>query len=194
MVVLALVGFLVLQTYRVRKKMKKVKQFKNIILRFQEGRVNELDPDATVREQTDLLPYDAAWEIKREAIQLGKGAESTTWVRGLIVVTKWLCMLVRMCTISVLTLHRFTRTYPRVGKQLGVGAFGRVVFATVKGLGQGSNPEGETEAALKMVKSQIDPVHLESLMVEMKILSRLGKHVNIVNLLGANSVNLDRGT
>ncbi|XP_069980826.1 platelet-derived growth factor receptor alpha isoform X2 [Penaeus vannamei] len=79
----------------------------------------------------------------------------------------------------------------RLGKQLGVGSFGRVVLAYVRGLDQ--TTQGETEAAVKMVKSHVDVTHLESLMVELKILSHLGKHINIVNMLGANTVHLNKG-
>lgn len=79
----------------------------------------------------------------------------------------------------------------RLGKQLGVGSFGRVVIAYVRGLDQ--TTQGETEAAVKMVKSHVDVTHLESLMVELKILSHLGKHINIVNMLGANTVHLNKG-
>ncbi|XP_047471223.1 vascular endothelial growth factor receptor 1-like isoform X2 [Penaeus chinensis] len=79
----------------------------------------------------------------------------------------------------------------QLGKQLGSGSFGRVVLASVRGLDGAS--DGETEAAVKMVKSHIDVTHLECLMVELKIMSHLGKHVNIVNMLGANTVHLNRG-
>ncbi|XP_037784392.1 macrophage colony-stimulating factor 1 receptor-like isoform X2 [Penaeus monodon] len=148
-VILAVVAVcLVLQVRRIRRKKRELRQVKqNMIQYFGEGRVNELDPDGTVREQAQLLPYDPAWEVNRRDIQLGK--------------------------------------------QLGSGSFGRVVLASVRGLDDAN--DGETEAAVKMVKSHVDVTHLESLMVELKILSHLGKHINIVNMLGANTVHLNRG-
>lgn len=64
---------LVLQVRRIRRKKRELRQVKqNMIQYFGEGRVNELDPDGTVQEQAQLLPYDPAWEVNRRDIQLGK--------------------------------------------------------------------------------------------------------------------------
>lgn len=66
-----------------------------------------------------------------------------------------------------------------LGPVLGSGAFGRVVEATVSGLLH-SHPT--TKVAVKMVKpgGVVQP-----LMSELKVLIHLGRHLNIVNLLGA---------
>ncbi|XP_071536960.1 vascular endothelial growth factor receptor 1-like [Panulirus ornatus] len=79
----------------------------------------------------------------------------------------------------------------KIGKQLGSGAFGRVVKATVVGLDE--DGISSTTAAVKMCKSQADQSQVRSLALELKILIHLGKHLNIVNLLGANTVHIGKG-
>ena len=70
----------------------------------------------------------------------------------------------------------------KFGKQLGSGAFGRVVKADAMGI----NPmERSTVVAVKMVKPNADIMYVRALMSELKIMIHLGKHLNIVNLLGA---------
>ncbi|KAL7633707.1 UNVERIFIED_CONTAM: hypothetical protein RMT77_015661 [Armadillidium vulgare] len=77
-----------------------------------------------------------------------------------------------------------------LGKQLGAGAFGRVLLAQVKGL---NGKESQTRVAVKMCKYEHDKVHLRALTMELKIMIHLGKHLNIVNLLGAHTSNIDKG-
>ena len=70
----------------------------------------------------------------------------------------------------------------KFSKQLGSGAFGRVVKADAMGI----NPmERSTVVAVKMVKPNADIMYVRALMSELKIMIHLGKHLNIVNLLGA---------
>lgn len=67
---------------------------------------------------------------------------------------------------------------------LGSGAFGRVYRATAIGLRPG---QARTTVAVKMMKSRTDCVQLKALRSEVKIMIHIGRHVNIVNLLGACS-------
>ncbi|XP_043112984.1 macrophage colony-stimulating factor 1 receptor [Puntigrus tetrazona] len=76
----------------------------------------------------------------------------------------------------------FPRDKLKLGKTLGAGAFGKVVEATAYGLGTEDNV---TRVAVKMLKASAHPDEREALMSELKILSHLGQHKNIVNLLGA---------
>nr|XP_027213085.1 vascular endothelial growth factor receptor 1-like [Penaeus vannamei] len=69
-------------------------------------------------------------------------------------------------------------------KVLGSGAFGRVYRATAIGLRPG---QARTTVAVKMMKSRTDCVQLKALRSEVKIMIHIGRHVNIVNLLGACS-------
>uniref|UniRef100_A0A8C7V5J8 receptor protein-tyrosine kinase n=1 Tax=Oncorhynchus mykiss TaxID=8022 RepID=A0A8C7V5J8_ONCMY len=77
----------------------------------------------------------------------------------------------------------FPRDKLRLGQILGAGAFGKVVEATAYGLGTGDNMT--TRVAVKMLKPSAHSEEREALMSELKILSHLGSHDNIVNLLGA---------
>ncbi|RXG67321.1 Vascular endothelial growth factor receptor 3, partial [Armadillidium vulgare] len=75
-----------------------------------------------------------------------------------------------------------------LGKQLGTGAFGRVLMAQVKGL---NGKELPTRVAIKMCKYEGDKTHLRALILELKIMIHLGKHLNIVNLMGAHTSNIN---
>ncbi|XP_041863683.1 macrophage colony-stimulating factor 1 receptor 2 isoform X2 [Melanotaenia boesemani] len=76
----------------------------------------------------------------------------------------------------------FPRDKLRLGAVLGSGAFGKVVEATAFGLGTDNQA---TRVAVKMLKPSAHSEEREALMSELKILSHLGYHDNIVNLLGA---------
>uniref|UniRef100_A0A1A8K9A6 receptor protein-tyrosine kinase n=1 Tax=Nothobranchius kuhntae TaxID=321403 RepID=A0A1A8K9A6_NOTKU len=76
----------------------------------------------------------------------------------------------------------FPRDKLRLGAVLGSGAFGKVVEATAYGLG---TEDKATRVAVKMLKPRAHSEERDALMSEMKILSHLGYHDNIVNLLGA---------
>ncbi|CAG06278.1 unnamed protein product, partial [Tetraodon nigroviridis] len=67
-----------------------------------------------------------------------------------------------------------------LGRTLGSGAFGRVVEATAYGL---MHSQSSIKVAVKMLKSRESET--QALMSELKIMSHLGPHLNIVNLLAA---------
>ncbi|MEJ1274682.1 KIT proto-oncogene receptor tyrosine kinase [Cricetulus griseus] len=71
------------------------------------------------------------------------------------------------------------------GKTLGAGAFGKVVEATAYGL---IKSDAAMTVAVKMLKPSAHLTEREALMSELKVLSYLGNHMNIVNLLGACTV------
>ncbi|TDH08168.1 hypothetical protein EPR50_G00094610 [Perca flavescens] len=79
----------------------------------------------------------------------------------------------------------FPRNNLRFGKTLGSGAFGKVVEATAYGL---SEADSVMTVAVKMLKTSAHATEKEALMSELKVLSYLGNHMNIVNLLGACTV------
>ena len=76
-----------------------------------------------------------------------------------------------------------------LGKQLGAGAFGVVYKADARGI---INAEETTEVAVKMVKKTADNMYIKALASELKIMVHLGKHINIVNLLGACTKNVGK--
>ncbi|XP_043091244.1 KIT proto-oncogene, receptor tyrosine kinase b isoform X2 [Puntigrus tetrazona] len=79
----------------------------------------------------------------------------------------------------------FPRERLRFGKVLGSGAFGKVVAATAYGL---CSADTVTTVAVKMLKPSAHSTEKEALMSELKVLSYIGNHINIVNLLGACTV------
>ena len=63
----------------------------------------------------------------------------------------------------------------------------------VKAEAYGIDPmERSTVVAVKMVKPNADIMYLRALMSELKIMIHLGKHLNIVNLLGSCTKGLAR--
>ncbi|KAM3925832.1 macrophage colony-stimulating factor 1 receptor [Leptodactylus fuscus] len=76
----------------------------------------------------------------------------------------------------------FPRTNLQFGKTIGAGAFGKVLEATAFGMGK---DDSALRVAVKMLKPSAHTDEKEALMSELKILSHLGHHENIVNLLGA---------
>ncbi|RXG65105.1 hypothetical protein Avbf_09888, partial [Armadillidium vulgare] len=63
-------------------------------------------------------------------------------------------------------------------------------MAQVKGL---NGKESPTRVAIKMCKYGGDKTHLRALILELKIMIHLGKHLNIVNLMGAHTSNIYKG-
>ncbi|XP_056372950.1 macrophage colony-stimulating factor 1 receptor [Hyla sarda] len=76
----------------------------------------------------------------------------------------------------------FPRANLQFGKTIGAGAFGKVMEATAFGMGK---DDSALRVAVKMLKPSAHTDEKEALMSELKILSHLGNHGNIVNLLGA---------
>ncbi|KAL3210539.1 hypothetical protein MRX96_037015 [Rhipicephalus microplus] len=78
----------------------------------------------------------------------------------------------------------------KLGRTLGQGAFGRVVKAQAVGLGEEGQP---LTVAVKMLKERSDMSQRKALMAELKILIHLGRHLNIVNIIGAVTKNVAKG-
>ena len=76
-----------------------------------------------------------------------------------------------------------------MGKQIGAGAFGRVLQGVATGIKEN---EAQTTVAVKTLNPYSNKDVLKSLMSELKIMSHLGKHPNIVNLLGAITTNIQK--
>ncbi|KAK3869901.1 hypothetical protein Pcinc_024815 [Petrolisthes cinctipes] len=110
---------------------------------FNEGDPESLNPEISIDQQAELLPYDTKYEVPRDSIIFDK--------------------------------------------LLGAGAFGRVYRATAINLLPG---QARTTVAVKMMKSRTDSAQLKALRSEVKIMIHIGRHINIVNLLGAHSKDL----
>ncbi|KAJ8673408.1 hypothetical protein QAD02_004670 [Eretmocerus hayati] len=110
----------------------------NILMNFEERPTVSINPELSISQQAQFLPYDKKWEFPRDRLILGE--------------------------------------------TLGSGAFGVVVKAKAMGI---VAHQDVTTVAVKMVHRSAEPIHLRALASELKIMVHLGKHLNIVNLLGA---------
>ncbi|KFQ34249.1 Receptor-type tyrosine-protein kinase FLT3, partial [Mesitornis unicolor] len=79
----------------------------------------------------------------------------------------------------------FPRENLEFGQVLGCGAFGKVMNATAYGI---SNAGDSVQVAVKMLKEKPDASEKDALMSELKMMTHIGSHENIVNLLGACTV------
>lgn len=85
----------------------------------------------------------------------------------------------------------FPRERLNLGALLGSGAFGRVMKAEAVGLLEN---EPSTTVAVKMLKPNADENHRRALICELKIMAHLGRHLNVVNLLGACTKDISKNS
>ncbi|KAM3606577.1 uncharacterized protein V6R79_019133 [Siganus canaliculatus] len=78
----------------------------------------------------------------------------------------------------------FTRDRLTLGKPLGEGCFGQVVMAEALGIDK-DKPKEAVTVAVKMLKDDATEKDLSDLVSEMEMMKMIGKHKNIINLLGA---------
>ncbi|XP_032082166.1 fibroblast growth factor receptor 3-like [Thamnophis elegans] len=71
-----------------------------------------------------------------------------------------------------------------LGKPLGEGCFGQVVMAEAMGIDK-EKPSQPVTVAVKMLKDDATDKDLSDLVSEMEMMKMIGKHKNIINLLGA---------
>ncbi|XP_026576239.1 fibroblast growth factor receptor 3 isoform X5 [Pseudonaja textilis] len=71
-----------------------------------------------------------------------------------------------------------------LGKPLGEGCFGQVVMAEAMGVDK-EKPNKPVTVAVKMLKDDATDKDLSDLVSEMEMMKMIGKHKNIINLLGA---------
>ncbi|CAB3362881.1 Hypothetical predicted protein [Cloeon dipterum] len=93
--------------------------------------------------------------------------------------------------------YEFPRERLKLGRPLGCGAFGRVVRAEASAPlycaiddSRKQKTKDTTTVAVKMVKQGSELSQVKALISELKILMHIGKHLNVVNLLGACTTNL----
>ncbi|XP_062375864.1 fibroblast growth factor receptor 2 isoform X3 [Sardina pilchardus] len=78
----------------------------------------------------------------------------------------------------------FSRDKLTLGKPLGEGCFGQVVMAEALGIDK-DKPKEAVTVAVKMLKDDATEKDLSDLVSEMEMMKMIGKHKNIINLLGA---------
>ncbi|XP_001381003.2 fibroblast growth factor receptor 4 [Monodelphis domestica] len=77
----------------------------------------------------------------------------------------------------------FPRDRLVLGKPLGEGCFGQVVWAEAYGMDP-QQPDGAATVAIKMLKDNASDKDLADLISEMEMMKLIGRHKNIINLLG----------
>ncbi|KAK9883627.1 hypothetical protein WA026_001798 [Henosepilachna vigintioctopunctata] len=125
-----------------KKKLEKILK-ESGLTNFEEGQLDNLNPELGIGDQVEFLPYDRSFEFPFNKLKLGK--------------------------------------------ILGSGAFGVVVMGEARGI---LSHEKVTLVAVKMVDRNAQQLHIKALVAELKILIYLGKHLNVVNLLGACTKNI----
>ena len=78
--------------------------------------------------------------------------------------------------------HEIERSKFEIGKKLGGGSFGSVYEGTTEDPIQ---PGQEIKVAIKTVNNPRDESQVYALMCEIKVLEKLEKHLNLVNMIGA---------
>uniref|UniRef100_A0A8C1Q3U0 Fibroblast growth factor receptor n=1 Tax=Cyprinus carpio TaxID=7962 RepID=A0A8C1Q3U0_CYPCA len=78
----------------------------------------------------------------------------------------------------------FSRDKLTLGKPLGEGCFGQVVMAEALGIDK-DKPKEAVTVAVKMLKDDATEKDLSDLVSEMEMMKMIGRHKNIINLLGA---------
>ncbi|XP_071400100.1 fibroblast growth factor receptor 1b isoform X1 [Centroberyx affinis] len=81
-------------------------------------------------------------------------------------------------------LWELSRDRLTLGKPLGEGCFGQVVLAEAVGIDK-NKPTRLSKVAVKMLKADATEKDLSDLISEMEMMKMIGKHKNIINLLGA---------
>ncbi|XP_068424793.1 fibroblast growth factor receptor 2 isoform X1 [Clinocottus analis] len=85
----------------------------------------------------------------------------------------------------------FSRDRLTLGKPLGEGCFGQVVMAEALGIDKDKTKDAVT-VAVKMLKDDATEKDLSDLVSEMEMMKMIGKHKNIINLLGACTQDVGR--
>ena len=134
------------------------------------GSLKVMNRDLSVKEQTEQLSYDKRWEFPKHRLKLGA------------------CFVYTLFYICRVLIEILVQS----GTQLGAGCFGVVVKAEAAGI-KGSNEISKT-VAVKMLRSKTNVTALEDLVSELKVMIYLGSHLNIINLLGACTKNIHKGT
>uniref|UniRef100_A0A8C6USM3 Fibroblast growth factor receptor 2 n=1 Tax=Neogobius melanostomus TaxID=47308 RepID=A0A8C6USM3_9GOBI len=103
---------------------------------------------------------------------------------GISYQTAWLTVLpayVSLCLFFFVPCFGYRLT---LGKPLGEGCFGQVVMAEALGIDK-DKPKEAVTVAVKMLKDDATEKDLSDLVSEMEMMKMIGKHKNIINLLGA---------
>ncbi|XP_020018367.1 fibroblast growth factor receptor 4 isoform X1 [Castor canadensis] len=113
------------------------------------------------------------------------GKSSSSLVRGVRLSSNGPPLLAGLVSLDLPLdpLWEFPRDRLVLGKPLGEGCFGQVVRAEALGMDP-SQPDQTSTVAVKMLKDNASDKDLADLVSEMEVMKLIGRHKNIINLLG----------
>ncbi|KAG8513092.1 Fibroblast growth factor receptor 4 [Galemys pyrenaicus] len=128
------------------------------------------------------LSYQSAWLT----VLSGSSAKSSlSLVRGVRLSSSGPPLLAGLVSVDLPLdpLWEFPRDRLVLGKPLGEGCFGQVVCAEAFGMDP-ARPDQASTVAVKMLKDNASDKDLADLVSEMEVMKLIGRHKNIINLLG----------
>ncbi|KAJ7388513.1 hypothetical protein OS493_037133 [Desmophyllum pertusum] len=127
--------------------------------------IMKLDPEQSLLEQTNKLPYDAQWEFPRERLSIVKPIGSGAF--GQVFLAH---------ATGIVAFDPRGSTNRKSGRRRSrFGSTSRPYY----------NDKRVTAVAVKSLKDSATEAEYRDLVSELKILIHIGEHKNIVNLLGA---------
>nr|XP_045250489.1 fibroblast growth factor receptor 4 isoform X1 [Macaca fascicularis] len=137
-------------------------------------------PPATVQK---LSRFPLARQFSLESGSSGKSSSSL--VRGVRLSSSGPALLAGLVSLDLPLdpLWEFPRDRLVLGKPLGEGCFGQVVRAEAFGMDP-ARPDQASTVAVKMLKDNASDKDLADLVSEMEVMKLIGRHKNIINLLG----------
>ncbi|XP_040852922.1 fibroblast growth factor receptor 4 isoform X2 [Ochotona curzoniae] len=113
------------------------------------------------------------------------GKSSSSLVRGVRLSSSGPPLLAGLVNLDLPLdpLWEFPRDRLVLGKPLGEGCFGQVVCAEALGMDP-ARPDQASTVAVKMLKDNASDKDLADLVSEMEVMKLIGRHKNIINLLG----------
>uniref|UniRef100_G3RQR4 Fibroblast growth factor receptor n=1 Tax=Gorilla gorilla gorilla TaxID=9595 RepID=G3RQR4_GORGO len=150
----------------------------------------------TVLPGTGRIPYltcgslTPAGRTKSPTLQFSlesgsSGKSSSSLVRGVRLSSSGPALLAGLVSLDLPLdpLWEFPRDRLVLGKPLGEGCFGQVVRAEAFGMDP-ARPDQASTVAVKMLKDNASDKDLADLVSEMEVMKLIGRHKNIINLLG----------
>ena len=89
---------------------------------------------------------------------------------------------------SIGNMKEIPKNLIEVGNEIGEGNFGKVFIGKLNNMDEKSS---STSAAIKTIKFHAREKEMNSLLLELRIMSQLKPHLNLVSMLGANTSDLD---
>ncbi|KAM5299970.1 fibroblast growth factor receptor 4 isoform 2-T2 [Ctenodactylus gundi] len=134
-----------------------------------------------------LTPTDRAKSpILQFSLESGSsGKSSSSLVRGVRLSSSGPPLLAGLVNLDLPLdpLWEFPRDRLVLGKPLGEGCFGQVICAEAFGMDP-AQPDQAITVAVKMLKDNASDKDLADLVSEMEVMKLIGRHKNIINLLG----------